>query len=151
MTSEPQRDPAAVEIGSFFPHPPQAVWAALTEPRLVERWLMPSTGFEPVVGTHFIFAIPVGTPGEIACEVLTARPGEQLTFTWVDLRARYPKRWVADWAVRPQGRGTRMLVTQTGFYVEDKRQKMARNAMERVWRGALSRLGGVLDDGPSLN
>ncbi|GAB4588643.1 SRPBCC family protein [Nocardia sp. IFM 10818] len=144
MTSDAELDPAAVEIGSFFPHSPDIVWTALTDPALVEQWLMRSTGLSPEVGTHFIFAVPTQPAGEIACEVLTARPAEQLTLAWVDLRPRYPARWIVDWVLQPQGRGTRLLLTQTGFDIENRRQKMARNAMERGWKTALSRLRDVL-------
>lgn len=144
MTSDAELDPAAVEIGRFFPQRPGLVWRALTEPDLIAQWLMRSTGFAPSVGTHFIFAIPTDPPGEIACEVLAARPSEQLTISWVDLRAEFPARWVLDWTVHPEGRGTRLLLTQTGFDIENRRQKMARNAMERGWRTTLARLGEVL-------
>ncbi|GAB2634113.1 SRPBCC family protein [Nocardia goodfellowii] len=147
MVSDSELDPAAVEIGSFFPQPPQAVWRALTEPDLIERWLMRSIGFAPATGTHFIFILPTN-PGssEIACEILTARPAEQLTHTWFDLRADHPARWVLDWTIQPEGRGTRLLLTQTGFDISDRRQKMVRNAMERGWKSTLQRLRTVLDD-----
>lgn len=146
MTSDAELDPAAVEIGSFLPQAPDAVWRALTEPDLLARWLMRSAGFAASVGTHFIFAVPTRPAGEIACEVLVARPGVQLTLGWVDLRADRPARWVVDWSIRPQGRGTRLLLTQTGFDINDRRQKMTRNAMERGWKVAVSRLREVLDD-----
>lgn len=138
-------DPAAVEIGNFLTQPPALVWRALVEPDLVERWLMRSIGLTAEVGTHFIFVVPTEPTGEIACEVLAARPGEQLTYSWVDLRAKYPTRWEVDWVLETQGRGTRVLLTQTGFDINDRREKMARNAMERGWRTTLVRLGEVLD------
>ncbi|WP_328396579.1 SRPBCC family protein [Nocardia sp. NBC_00416] len=145
MTSDAELDPAAVEIGSFFPQPPNAVWRALTDPDRLEQWLMRSTGFAPAIGTHFIFAVPTRPGGEIACEVLALRPAEQITFTWVDLRATHPARWVVDWTVSAQGRGTRLLLTQTGFDIDNRRQKMARNAMERGWKASLTRLREMLD------
>ncbi|MBF6178197.1 Activator of Hsp90 ATPase homolog 1-like protein [Nocardia otitidiscaviarum] len=145
MMSDPELNPAAVEIGSFFPQPPDTVWHALTDPDLLEQWLLRSVGFAPAVGTHFIFSLPTRPPGEIACEVLTAEPATRLTFRWIDLRADYPARWIVDWTIHPQGRGTRLLLTQTGFDIEDRRQKMARNAMERGWKGTLSRLRELLD------
>lgn len=146
MTSDAELNPAAVEIGGFFPQPPDVVWRALTEPELVERWLMRSTGFVASVGTRFIFTLPTQPSGEIACEVLAAQPEEQLTLSWVDLRADYPARWVVDWMIQPQGRGTRLLLTQTGFDIDDRRQKMARNALERGWKTTLARLREVLEN-----
>ncbi|NNH71557.1 SRPBCC domain-containing protein [Nocardia uniformis] len=146
MISDHELNPAAVEIGRFFPQPPDAVWRALTEPELIERWLMRSNGFAATVGTHFIFVVPTEPTGEIACEVLVVQPGEQLTHTWVDLRAKYPARWVVDWTIKPQGRGTRLLLTQTGFDIENRRQKMARNYMERGWKTTLLKLREVLEN-----
>ncbi|WP_405162917.1 SRPBCC domain-containing protein [Nocardia sp. NBC_01499] len=145
MISDSELDPAAVEIGSFFPQSPDTVWRALTEPELIERWLMGSVGFAASVGTHFIFVVPTQPTAEIACEVLTARPPEQLTYTWVDLRAERPARWVVDWTIQPQGHGTRLLLTQSGFDIDNRRQKMARNALERGWKAVLPRFGEVLD------
>ncbi|MFD3701626.1 SRPBCC domain-containing protein [Nocardia sp. NPDC058658] len=157
VISDPTRDPASVEIGNFLAHAPSDVWHALTDPSVVQRWLMPSTGFVASVGTHFVFTVPpqpssaarrqATSVGEIACEVLTARPSEQLTLSWVDLRAERPSRWVIDWTLLSQGRGTRLLLTHKGFDIEDRRQKMARNGMERMWHGRLSRLRDVLDIG----
>ncbi|MEV6276365.1 SRPBCC domain-containing protein [Nocardia sp. NPDC051832] len=147
MVSDSELNPAAVEVGSFFPQDPQAVWLALTEPDLIERWLMRSVGFAACPGTHFIFLLPTTQPSsEIACEVLTARPAARLTHTWFDLRAAHPARWVVDWTMQPQGRGTRLLLTQTGFDINDRRQKMIRNAMERGWKTSLVRLRTVLDE-----
>lgn len=52
MWTEP--DPSRVEIGRFYPHATDVVWRAITDPTLLERWLMPSTGFVGAVeGTHF--------------------------------------------------------------------------------------------------
>ncbi|MEG8179794.1 SRPBCC domain-containing protein [Nocardia terpenica] len=145
MISDSELNPAAVEIGNFLAHEPGAVWRALTDPDLLELWLMRSVGFTASVGTHFIFVVPTHPTEEIACEVLTCHPPEHILFTWVDLRATHPARWLVDWTLAPQGRGTRLLVTHTGFDLNDRRQKMARNALERGWKSALTRLREVLD------
>lgn len=118
---------------------------------------MPSTGFAASAGTRFAFEVPPqpqtaarrqATPcNQIACEVLTAQPHEQLTMSWIDLRAEQPTRWVLDWIIRPEGHGTRLLLTHSGFDLADRRQKMARNGMERMWRGRLTRLRDLLDIG----
>ncbi|WP_405134635.1 SRPBCC domain-containing protein [Nocardia sp. NBC_01388] len=145
MIADAKLNPVAVELGSFFPQPPETVWRALTEPDLLERWLLRPTGFAARAGTRFRFTTPDSSIDEIACEVLAARPGDQLTYSWTYSRAEYPARWIVDWTMRPQGRGTRLLLTQTGFDITDRRQKMARNAMERSWkRLILPRLGEVI-------
>jgi uncharacterized protein YndB with AHSA1/START domain len=145
MIDDSELDPASVEIGRFYPHTPDQVWQALTDPALLERWLMPSTGFvAPRVGSHFIFTVPTQPPGEIACKVLAIRPGLQMTLRWVDLRAQLPARWTLDWTVHPQGQGARLLLTHSGFDISDRRQRMARNGMERMWKRALTQLGTVL-------
>jgi uncharacterized protein YndB with AHSA1/START domain len=106
---------------------------------------MPSTGFTAEVGTRFVFTVPTQPPGEIACETLAVRSGERLTLSWVDLRAARPARWIVDWALRSEGRGTRLLLRHSGFDTDDRRQKMARNGMERMWRRVMSQLGELLD------
>ncbi|MEU1209676.1 SRPBCC domain-containing protein [Nocardia sp. NPDC005825] len=145
MIADTRLNPAAVELGSFFRQPPDAVWRALTEPDLLEKWLLRPTGFVASAGTHFRFTTTDSPIDEILCEVLTARPSDQLSYTWTYPRADYPTRWIVDWTLHPQGHGTRLLLTQTGFDIEDRRQKMARNAVERSWkRLLLPRLGQVL-------
>ncbi|MFB8277320.1 SRPBCC family protein [Nocardia colli] len=143
MIADPRLDPAAVELGAFFPRSPDIVWRALTDPNLLEQWLLRPTGFTASVGTRFRFTTPASSIDEISCEVLAARWCEQLTYSWMYSRA--PARWIVDWTIRPQGSGTRLLLTQTGFDIEDRRQKMTRNAMERRWkRLVLPRLGAVI-------
>ncbi|MFI9509156.1 SRPBCC domain-containing protein [Nocardia sp. NPDC052566] len=143
MIADPQLNPAAVELGSFFPQPPATVWHALTDPDLLERWLLRPTGFAASVGTRFQFTAQAAPTDGIACEVLAAHPCEQLTYSWTYSPAEH--RWIVDWTLRPQGRGTRLLLTQTGFDIEDRRQKMVRNATERSWkRRVLPRLGAVI-------
>ncbi|WP_378730520.1 SRPBCC domain-containing protein [Nocardia brasiliensis] len=145
MIADPQLNPAAIELGSFFPQPPDAVWRALTGPDLLERWLFRPDGFAASVGTRFRFTIPAAPASEIACEVLTAERCKQLTYSAIYPQLEYPARWIVDWTMLTQGRGTRLLLTQTGFDVEDRRQKMVRNAVERHRkRLVLPRLGEVI-------
>ncbi|WP_405486105.1 SRPBCC domain-containing protein [Nocardia sp. NBC_00511] len=145
MIADAELDPAAVELSSFFPEAPEAVWRALTDPELLARWLLRPTGFAATVGTRFRFTIPDARIDEIRCEVLIVRPCEQFTCTWIYPQADYPANSIIDWTLHPQGRGTRLLFTQTGFDIADRRQKMARNALERTWkRRLLPRLGEVI-------
>ncbi len=103
-----------------------------------------TVGFDPAVGTGFVFAVPTKPSGEIACEVLKSGRDQRLTYSWADLRAERPARWILDWTLQPRGRGTRLLLRHSGFDANDHRQRMARNALDRGWKTALSRLGVVL-------
>lgn len=142
-----ERDPTAVELGLFIPQPPAAVWRALTEPALIDRWLASTTGFATEIGTTFILEIPADPPAEVACQVLTVDPGRRFTHSYTDLRGNPPARWFVDWLLEPQGRGTRVLMTHSGFDLDDRVQKMARNAIERGWRNRLlPRLADVVAD-----
>lgn len=136
---EADLDPAAVEVGVFVPTPPARVWQALTDPDLLARWLLRPVGLTPRVGTHFVFD-NVEPPCEIACEVLVAEAPIHLRYSWVYPVAEPPSRWIVDWSLDPQGRGTRLLLTQTGFDMDNHRQRMSRNAMERGWKQRLPKL-----------
>ena len=137
--------PDSVEVGKFLPQPPGVVWHAITDPPMLERWLMKPVGFDAAVGTGFVFAVPTAPTGEIACEVLKSGRDQRLTYSWVDLRAKHPARWILDWALYPQGCGTRIILKHSGFDTNDRKQMMARNALERGWRTALTRLDETLD------
>ncbi|GAJ85065.1 hypothetical protein NBRGN_082_00220 [Nocardia brasiliensis NBRC 14402] len=148
MIADTQLDPAAVELGNFYRRSPTVVWRALTEPDLLQRWLLRPTPFPATAGARFRFTAPGAALDQIACEVLVADPYEQLTYSWVYSQATYPVSWIVGWTLQPQGSGTRLLLRQTGFDIEDRRQRMVRNAVERSWkRCVLPRLGTVLDHG----
>lgn len=139
MIPDPESDPAVVQVGRFFPYPPSAVWWALTDPDAVARWLAPSTGFVgAVVGSQFLFSVSDSTSAEIACEVVAATPVENMTWSWMDMRASRPARWFVTWDVQAHGRGTRLMLTHTGFDMDDRMQKMARNAFARGWDQVLT-------------
>jgi uncharacterized protein YndB with AHSA1/START domain len=45
----------SVVIEREVPYPPEKIWRALTQPHLIEEWLM-NNDFKPVVGHQSIFA-----------------------------------------------------------------------------------------------
>jgi uncharacterized protein YndB with AHSA1/START domain len=61
----------------FFPHPPKAVWDYLTNPELMQLWLM-KNDFQPIVGFDFQFRtnpIPsLDFDGIFYCKVLEIVP-----------------------------------------------------------------------------
>jgi uncharacterized protein YndB with AHSA1/START domain len=78
-------DPRAIRVDEFLPHPPAAVWRALTDSHLLARWLMPND-FRLEVGHTFVFH---GTPLPLAgfggtghSEVLDFEAERMLKISW---------------------------------------------------------------------
>lgn len=73
-----------IVLEDVFPYPPETVWHALTSGALMARWLMPPTGFEPVVGNRFTFSTtPAGEwDGTIRCEVVEVVPNARFAWRW---------------------------------------------------------------------
>ncbi|WP_280265448.1 SRPBCC family protein [Nocardia wallacei] len=141
-------DPRTIELDQFYPHPPAKVWRALTTPELMIRWMMEPEGFEPVAGNRFrLRAEPIpatGFSGEISCEVLEAVAPKRLRVTWDDAAAG-PTGWTVTWDLYPEGRGTRLVLTHTGFDPDDPTAQLSRSIMRGGWPGMLRRLGTALE------
>ncbi|MBF6329686.1 SRPBCC family protein [Nocardia transvalensis] len=137
-------DLTTIELDHFYPHPPEKVWRALTTPELMAQWMMMPTGFEPVVGNVFHMrgrAVPqTGFSGEIRCEVLELTAPEKLRISWNDAHSDTDSGWVVTWELRPEGIGTRMLLTHTGFDPDDANAQLSRKIMRGGWPGMLDRL-----------
>jgi uncharacterized protein YndB with AHSA1/START domain len=80
-----------IRIVRDYPHPPEKVWRALTDPALIPLWTSTGAGgrpegFVPVAGTRFQFiAKPKpGWNGIVDCEVLEADAPRLLRYSWVD-------------------------------------------------------------------
>jgi len=132
---------ATFELDEFLPHPPAKVWRVLSEPELMAGWLMPNEGFAPVVGTRFIFRTePVpqtGFSGRVECEVLEVDPERMLRISWASPGTALDS--VVTWRLEPEGTGTRLLLTQAGFDLDDPEQARAFEIMNGGWRSHVFR------------
>jgi uncharacterized protein YndB with AHSA1/START domain len=141
-------DPTMIELDHFYPHPPEKVWRALTTPELMGRWMMPPTGFEPVAGNVFEMTTqPMpgqNFSGHVRGEVLEAIAPELLRMTWSDAQSDAPSGWVISWELRPEGRGTRILFSHTGFDPDNPLVQRSRSIMGPGWAGMHNRLEAVL-------
>lgn len=111
-----------IEKSQYYPHPPEAVWVALTDRQALAEWLMPND-FEPRVGHRFRFIVD-GMPGYSGiqeCEVKEVEPPTRLVYTWVvvpkDPSKPKPPPMTLTWTLTPEGQGTRLRLHQTGVEV----------------------------------
>ena len=77
--SAPSAETRSVVVEREIPFPPEKLWRALTQPHLIQEWLM-KNDFQPVVGHRFNLHGERG--GVLDCEVLTIEPNRTLSYTW---------------------------------------------------------------------
>jgi uncharacterized protein YndB with AHSA1/START domain len=137
-TSSATTDPTRLDLDQYLAHPPAKVWRALTEPDLIARWMMPGD-FRLETGHRYTMeavAMPgTGFSGTVRAEVLAYEPEKSLTVRWQDADpAGSTAAFTITWTLEPEGHGTRLLLTQTGFDPDDPRQQRARQVMGNGWR-----------------
>jgi uncharacterized protein YndB with AHSA1/START domain len=102
----------------FLAHPPEKVWRALTDGRLLGGWLMPND-FQPIVGHRFsVQAAPrPGWNGMTTCEVLAIEPLKHLAYTWNTSRDGETNtlETTVTWTLETVEGGTRVRMEQSGF------------------------------------
>ena len=96
-----------VVVEREFPYPPEKLWRALTQPHLIEAWLMKSD-FLPVAGHRFNFRAEWGA---VDCEVREVEPNRTLSYTWNALGLES----VVTWTLDPSNKGTNLRMEQSGF------------------------------------
>ena len=97
----------SVVVERELPHPPDKVWRALTQPQLLEEWLMKSD-VQPVEDHRFRVRADWGA---VDCRVLAVEPGKTLSYTW----AAYGLETVVTWTLTPASGGTDLRMEQSGF------------------------------------
>jgi uncharacterized protein YndB with AHSA1/START domain len=125
-------DLRTITVDEFLPHPPARVWRALTEPALIEKWLMPGD-FSPEVGHRFTFhtrPIPhANFDGTVHCEVLAIEPERLLKISWSGGRLDS----TVTWRLVAEGTGTRLFLEHAGFDVTDEIQAFSYKTMGSGW------------------
>jgi uncharacterized protein YndB with AHSA1/START domain len=109
-----------IHITREYPHSPEKVWRAVTDPELIPRWTVIGRGgrpegFSTEVGTRFRF---VGKPlpgwnGIVECEVLEAREPSLLRYSWSSGDAGDLTE--VTYRLERLGAGTRFSYEHTGF------------------------------------
>ena len=107
---------------AFYPHPPESVWQAITDPKALAEWLMPND-FKPKVGHKFRFQVdPMPGCGHLTfCEVRVVEPPRRLVYSWMPAKdeKNVPQGApsVVSWTLHPERGGTRLALDHTGLEV----------------------------------
>ena len=120
--------------------PPKKIWRALTQPHLMEEWLM-KNDFEPVVGHRFKLSGDWG--GVLDCEVLAIEPNRELSYSWnfKHADAAYNLNSVVTFTLTPTSTGTHLRMEQSGFRPD---QKQALGGAKMGWAKFLENLDQLL-------
>jgi len=130
----------AVVVERDIAHPPEKLWRALTQPHLIEEWLM-KNDFAPAVGHRFNLRGDWG--GVIDCEVLVVEPNKELSYTWNFKHddAAFDLQSVVTFRLTPTGSGTHLRMEQSGFRPE---QKQAFGGAHAGWKQFFEKLDQLL-------
>lgn len=130
----------SVVVEREIPHPPEKVWRALTEPHLIEDWLM-KNDFKPEVGHHFNLRGEWG--GVLDCEVLTIEPHRTLSYRW-DFDNEDPAfalKSVVTFTLTETDGGTLLRMEQAGFKPD---QAQAYGGAKAGWQEFFGKLEDLL-------
>jgi uncharacterized protein YndB with AHSA1/START domain len=108
----------SVIVERDIPYPPEKIWRALTEPHLIEEWLM-QNDFHPAVDHRFNLR---GDWGAVDCQVLEVEPHKMLSYRWDAMGLES----IVTWTLTPTRTGTHLRLEQTGF----------RRDQEQAYQGA---------------
>jgi uncharacterized protein YndB with AHSA1/START domain len=136
--NERSTETRSVVVEREFPYPPERIWRALTQPHLIEEWLM-KNDFKPVVGHRFNLRKAPQPDLNIVvdCQVLVVEPNRTLSFTW----AAFDLESVVTWTLTPTSTGTHLRMEQSGFRPD---QKQAYGGAKGGWRQIFAKLEQVL-------
>ena len=133
--SESATENRSVVVERELAFPPDAIWRALTQPHLIEEWLM-KTDFTPVVGRGFTLR---GDWGAVNCKVLEIEPKTMLVYTWDAMGLES----VVTWTLTPTRTGTLLRMVQSGFRPD---QEQAHQGAKFGWQKFFAALEKTLEE-----
>ena len=136
--TETTTDTRSVVVEREIAFPPEKIWRALTQPHLLEEWLM-QNDFKPVAGHRFKLSREPKPDRRVVidCQVLEVEPHRTLTYSW----QAYGLESVVTWTLTPTGSGTHLRMEQSGFRPD---QQQAYQGAKAGWRQFFAGLERVL-------
>ncbi|WP_394778212.1 SRPBCC domain-containing protein [Undibacterium sp.] len=110
-TSTVATETLSVVIEREIPYAAEKIWRALTQPHLIQEWLM-KNDFMPTVDHRFQLRADWGT---VECQVLVVEPQKTLTYTWAAMGLESIVTWTLSPAATSAGPGTLLRMEQSGF------------------------------------
>lgn len=98
----------------FYPHPPERVWKALTDPDALAAWYM-ANDFKAEVGHKFTFHTDPGPgfDGTLYCEVILVDAPHELVYSFIG--GFMKRKTTVRWLLTAQNGGTLLRLGHTGF------------------------------------
>ncbi len=135
--SKPAIETRSVVVEREIPYPPEKIWRALTQPHLIEDWLM-KNDFKPVVDHRFNLRADWGV---VDCQVVAVEPNKTLSYTW----AAYGLESVVTWTLSATTTGTRLRMEQSGFRPDQQQAYQGATAGWQQFFAALEQLLARID------
>jgi len=130
----------SVIVEREFKASPDKLWRALTQPHLIEEWLM-KNDFQPKVGHGFNLRGDWG--GVLDCEVLAVEPNRTLVYSWNFAHddPAFNLTSVVTFTLTPTADGVHLRMEQAGFRPD---QPQAYGGAMHGWRQFLDNLDQLL-------
>ncbi len=122
-----------VTIERDIAYPPEKIWRALTQPHLIQEWLM-KNDFAPRIDHRFTFT---GDWGSVECQVLVVEPNKALSYSWGAMGLDS----TVTWTLTPSAKGTLLRMDQSGFRPD---QEQAYQGAQYGWQKFFGSLEQVL-------
>ena len=122
-----------IRLDIALPHPPAAVWRALTDPELHAQWWA-AGDVRAEVGHRF--ELDMGAFGRQPCTVTDVDPERLLRYRF----AEGSLDTTITWTLVPEGDGTRLHLEHAGFDLDSPLGRQAFQGMGHGWPGVLARL-----------
>src|ERR1700760_4774893 len=123
----------SVVVEREIPYPSAKIWRALTQPHLIEEWLM-KNDFKPVVDHRFNLHADWGS---VDCKVLAVGPDKTLSYTW----EAFGLQSTVTWTLTPTSTGTHLRMEQSGFRTD---QQQAYQGAQFGWQRFFANLEQVV-------
>ena len=131
-----------VVIERTIAQPAEKIWRALTQPHLIEEWLM-KTDFQPVKGQKFTLSRQPKPDLNVVidCQVLDIEQNRTLSYSW----AAYGLESVVTFTLVPTPSGTVVRMEQTGFRSDHDAAYKGARASWTHFMAALEKLAATID------